>query len=165
MADLSRALTIHCRMDWMAISSYGSGTKSSGVVRILKDLSSDISGVDVLVVEDNVEIGQFATQVLQDLGYRTTWAANALEALEVVAEQPAAFDVVFSDVVMPGISGIELGQEIRRRYPGLPVILTSGYSHVLANDGAHGFELLRKPYSVEQLSRTLRKATAASDLR
>ena len=45
MADLSRALTSHCRMDWMAISSYGSGTKSSGVVRILKDLSTDIGGV------------------------------------------------------------------------------------------------------------------------
>ena len=57
MADLSRALTIHCRMDWMAISSYGSGTKSSGVVRILKDLSTDISGVDVLVVEDIIDTG------------------------------------------------------------------------------------------------------------
>ena len=45
MADLSRALKIHCRMDWMAVSSYGSGTQSSGVVRILKDLSTDITGV------------------------------------------------------------------------------------------------------------------------
>ena len=44
MADLSRALTIHCRMDWMAVSSYGSGTKSSGVVRILKDLDANIEG-------------------------------------------------------------------------------------------------------------------------
>ncbi len=52
MADLSRALTSHCRMDWMAISSYGSGTQSSGVVRILKDLNTDISGLHVLVVED-----------------------------------------------------------------------------------------------------------------
>ena len=57
MADLSRALTIHCRMDWMAISSYGSGTKSSGVVRILKDLSTDIGGVDVLVIEDIIDNG------------------------------------------------------------------------------------------------------------
>ncbi|NLT30177.1 MAG: hypoxanthine phosphoribosyltransferase, partial [Propionibacterium sp.] len=52
MADLSRALSIHCDMDWMAISSYGSGTQSSGVVRILKDLNTDISGRHVLVVED-----------------------------------------------------------------------------------------------------------------
>lgn len=68
------------------------------------------------------------------------------------------FDVVFSDVVMPGMTGIELGQEIRKRYHDLPVVLTSGYSHVLAQNGTYGFELLHKPYSVEQLSRILRKA-------
>jgi DNA-binding NtrC family response regulator len=53
---------------------------------------------------------------------------------------------------------LELGAEIRRRYPHVPVILTSGYSHVLAENGHHGFELLHKPYSIEQLSRVLRKA-------
>jgi hypoxanthine phosphoribosyltransferase len=51
MADLSRALSIHCQMDWMAVSSYGSGSKSSGVVRILKDLSTDVTGMHVLLVE------------------------------------------------------------------------------------------------------------------
>ena len=70
-----------------------------------------------------------------------------------------AFDVVFSDVVMPGMSGIELGQEIRLRYPDLPVILTSGYSHVLAEEGRHGFELLQKPYAAEELSRVLRRVS------
>ena len=69
-----------------------------------------------------------------------------------------AEDVVFSDVVMPGMSGVDLGGEVRRLYPDVPVILTSGYSHVLAQSGRHGFELLHKPYSVEQLSRVLRKA-------
>jgi two-component system NtrC family sensor kinase len=62
---------------------------------------------------------------------------------------------VFSDVVMPGTSGIELAQGIRERYPDLPVVLTSGYSHVLAQHGTFGFELLQKPYSIEQLSRVL----------
>jgi FixJ family two-component response regulator len=57
---------------------------------------------------------------------------------------------------MPGMSGVELGQEIRRRWPNLRVILTSGYSHVLAKDGARGFDLLHKPYSVEGLSKALR---------
>lgn len=75
-----------------------------------------------------------------------------------LAKNPSQFDVVFSDVVMPGISGIELGHEIRRKYRNLPVVLTSGYSHVLAKNGTYGFELLHKPYSVEQLSRILRKA-------
>jgi DNA-binding NtrC family response regulator len=109
----------------------------------------------VLVVEDNVEVGAFSTQVLQDLGYETTWAANADAALARLDEGlPVA--VVFSDVVMPGMGGVELGQEIRRRRPDLPVVLTSGYSHVLAEEGRHGFELLQKPYAAEELSRVLR---------
>jgi DNA-binding NtrC family response regulator len=69
------------------------------------------------------------------------------------------FDVVFSDVVMPGMSGVELGREIGQRYPSLPVVLTSGYSHVLAEEGRHGFELLHKPYVVEDVSRVLRRVT------
>jgi DNA-binding NtrC family response regulator len=53
---------------------------------------------------------------------------------------------------MPGMNGIQLGEEIRRCYPGLPVILTSGYSHVLAEEGRHGFELIKKPYAAEELA-------------
>ncbi|MBM6581708.1 PAS domain-containing protein [Microvirga sp. BT689] len=112
-------------------------------------------GRSVLVVEDNVEVGTFSTQLLRDIGYETTWAANADEALKLLHERMNGFDVVFSDVVMPGMSGVELGQEIRRRFPCLPVVLTSGYSHVLAEEGRYGFELLKKPYAVEELSRVL----------
>jgi PAS domain S-box-containing protein len=116
-------------------------------------------GCWVLVVEDNIEVGRFSTQLLQDLGYETTWAANAAEALSLLEEDARRFDVVFSDVVMPGMSGVELGREVRRRYPGLPVVLTSGYSHVLAEEGRHGFELLHKPYAVDDVSRVLRRVT------
>jgi PAS domain S-box-containing protein len=123
-------------------------------------VSAEGRGRRVLVVEDNVEVGTFSTQLLEDLGYVTTWAANGKEALELLEERDG-FDVVFSDVVMPGMSGVELGQEIRRRYPGLPIVLTSGYSHILAEEGRHGFELLHKPYAAEELSRVLRRATRA----
>ncbi|MBM6596651.1 PAS domain S-box protein [Microvirga pudoricolor] len=119
--------------------------------------SAEGQGRRVLVVEDNIEVGRFSTQLLQDLGYVTTWAANAREALELLSKLDD-FDAVFSDVVMPGMSGVELGEEIRRRYPGLPVILTSGYSHVLAEEGRHGFELLHKPYAADELARVLRRA-------
>ncbi|HEY0570192.1 MAG TPA: ATP-binding protein, partial [Enterovirga sp.] len=118
------------------------------------------AGRHVLVVEDNVDVGTFATQIMQDLGYRTTWAANADEALGLLAEDAAKFDVVFTDVVMPGMSGIELGHEVRRRHPELPVVLTSGYSHVLAEEGRHGFDLVQKPYSAEALLRVLSRATS-----
>ena len=58
---------------------------------------------------------------------------------------------------MPGMSGVDLGREIKASFPDLPVVLTSGYSTVLAEEGHHGFELIRKPYSIEELARTLRK--------
>ncbi|WP_277984456.1 PAS domain-containing protein [Sphingomonas faeni] len=118
---------------------------------------ADGHGTCVLVVEDNSEVGTFTTQSLAELGYVTVWAADAQEALAELAVDATRFDIVFSDVVMPGMNGIELGKVIRDRYPTLPVVLTSGYSNVLAQDGTHGFELLHKPYSVEQLSRILSK--------
>jgi PAS domain S-box-containing protein len=111
---------------------------------------------NLLLVEDNTQVGEFAKHLLEDLGYATTWAANAQAALRILETEASRFDVVFSDVVMPGMSGVELGQEIRRRWPDLRVILTSGYSHVLAKGGARGFDLLHKPYSVEGLSQVLR---------
>jgi PAS domain S-box-containing protein len=112
----------------------------------------------VLVVEDNEDVGRFSTELLQDLGYAIKWAVNAREALATLAEDEFAFDLVFSDVIMPGMNGVELATVIRERYPGLPVVLTSGYSSVLADHAHRGFELIQKPYSVEALSRTLRKA-------
>ncbi|WP_010162859.1 PAS domain-containing protein [Sphingomonas sp. PAMC 26617] len=121
----------------------------------------DGHGTCVLVVEDNKEVGTFTTQSLAELGYVTVWATNAQEALAELEADAARFGIVFSDVVMPGMNGIELGEAIRHRYPGLPVVLTSGYSNVLAQNGTHGFKLLHKPYSVEQLSRVLRKAVVA----
>jgi PAS domain S-box-containing protein len=115
---------------------------------------------NILVVEDNAEVGEFSTQLLHDLGYRTMLARNAEEALKLLDEHPERFDIVLSDVVMPGVDGVTLGREVRRRVPGLPFVLNSGYSHVLADDGSHGFELIHKPYSVEELSRVLRRAMA-----
>ena|GEM_PF-331080 len=110
----------------------------------------------ILVVEDNADVGAFATQLLAELGHETRLASNGREALEVIAAEENGFDLVFSDVVMPGMTGIELAQALRETRPDLRVVLTSGYSHVLAQEGRHGFELLHKPYSVESLTRILR---------
>ncbi|WP_235595589.1 ATP-binding protein [Pseudomonas syringae] len=116
----------------------------------------------ILVVEDNAAVANFTFQSLADLGYLPVVAHDAQEALAELAKGAGRFDVVFSDVVMPGMSGIELGQEIKRLYPELPVVLASGYSHMLAQDGASGFELLHKPYSVEQLSRLLQQVLSTA---
>jgi two-component system NtrC family sensor kinase len=115
----------------------------------------DGHGMSVLVVEDNIEVGTFAKDALTELGYATTLVHSPLEALAELTRNAERFDVVFTDVVMPGMTGIDLAQEIRRRHFDLPVVLTSGYSHVLSQNGSFGFELLQKPYSIEQLARVL----------
>lgn len=112
-------------------------------------------GSRILVVEDNEEVGNFASQALQELGYQPSWVTTGDEALRKLAAADHAYDVIFTDVVMPGMTGIELANEIHRTHPHLPVLLTSGYSHVLAEQGPGGFDLLRKPYSLEDLARAL----------
>ena len=135
------------------------GTVPEDAAATAEPLSPVGSGQRVLVVEDNVEVGTFATQILEDLGYETTWTANAEEALERLGADGSGFDVVFSDVVMPGMGGFALAQELRHRLPHLPVLLASGYSQVLAQDQNHGFKVLHKPYSAEQLGHLLRQVT------
>lgn len=108
----------------------------------------------VLLVEDNQLVGDFAAQLLADLGFSTLWVGSGADALAAIEQEPDRLDIVFSDVVMPGMTGIELAERLREIRPAMPVILTSGYSHVLAEEGAHGFELLKKPYTADGLSRT-----------
>ncbi|WP_408056501.1 ATP-binding protein [Tardiphaga alba] len=119
---------------------------------------ADGNGLSVLVVEDNRDVGTFTTDALRELGYMTELKHSADAAFDELKRHAGRYDVVFSDVVMPGTSGIELAQAVRHLYPDLPVVLTSGYSHVLAQNGTFGFELLQKPYSIEQLSQVLAKA-------
>ena len=136
------------------------GLPSESIGAELPDVSMTGAGMSVLVVEDDASVGQFSTEVLHDLGYRTTWATNAARALELLEEDSLRFDLVFSDVIMPGMNGLELALLIRDRYPGLPVVLTSGYSTALAEDSAHGFQIVHKPYSLKALSRVIRQEMA-----
>jgi PAS domain S-box-containing protein len=108
----------------------------------------------ILLVEDNETVGRFAVAALTELGQTVVWAPNAAAALERL-DLGEVFELVFSDVVMPGMSGIELAQAIRSKWPALPVILTSGYSHVLAETGGQDFEFVHKPYSMESLAALL----------
>ncbi len=87
MADLTRAMQIHMEMDWMAVSSYGSGTKSSGVVRILKDLDRDITGRNVLIVEDIVDTGLTLSWLRENLLSR---GAADVQILTILRKPEAA---------------------------------------------------------------------------
>jgi PAS domain S-box-containing protein len=125
---------------------------------VISETATTGRGHSVLVVDDNEEVGRFSAELLEDLGYAVKRVANAREALAILAENEFAVDLVFSDVIMPGMNGVELATLLREHYPGLPVVLTSGYSNVLAENAHCGFELIQKPYSVEVLSRVLRKS-------
>ena len=116
------------------------------------------SGMSVLVVEDNIELANFAADGLTELGYSITLVDNATDALAELIVDADRFDVVFSDVVMPGMTGLDLAQAIRDRDIGVPVVLTTGYSQALSQEGAAGFDLVQKPYSIEELSRVLHRA-------
>ena len=115
----------------------------------------------VLVVEDNDAVGQFAVEMLADLGHKPVRAANAQEAFAALGEDGGGFDAVFSDVMMPGMNGLAMAQVLREKFASLPVLLTSGYSHVVAQEGTHGFELLKKPYSVGALAGRLQQVVEA----
>ena len=115
----------------------------------------------VLVVEDNAEVAAAVTQSLNELGYATVHVVDARLALEALEREAHSFALVFSDVIMTGMDGVELGRAIRRRWPQLPVVLTSGYSNVLSQESDHGFEVLAKPYDLEALGRTMLRATTA----
>ena len=121
MADLSRALTIHCRMDWMAVSSYGSGSQSSGVVRILKDLSTDVTGLDVLLVEDIIDTGLTLSYLVSNLRSR---GPASLRVLTVFRKPEAArnpVDIAYVGFDIPNEFVVGYGLD----YDGLYRNLTS----------------------------------------
>lgn len=116
------------------------------------------SGMSVLVVEDNLELANFAADGLTELGYSVTLVDNATDALAELVLDGDRFDVVFSDIVMPGMSGLELAQAIRDRGIGVPIVLTTGYSEALSQNGSLGLDLVQKPYTIDELSRVLHAA-------
>ncbi|MET3912075.1 two-component system NtrC family sensor kinase [Bradyrhizobium sp. S3.3.6] len=123
------------------------------------------SGMSVLVVEDNIELGNFAADGLTELGYSITLVDNATDALTELVGDPDRFDVVFSDVVMPGMTGLDLAHAIRDRCISVPIVLTTGYSEALSQGGVAGFDLVQKPYSIEELSRVLHHAARLKRVR
>ncbi len=110
----------------------------------------------ILVVEDNSEISNVTVTLLQNLGYRTALAETADDAFERLVRGEKA-DLVFTDIVMPGkMNGIELARSLRSRFPGLPVLLTTGYSAGAQQATQEGFPLLSKPYRPDLLAKAIR---------
>jgi hypoxanthine phosphoribosyltransferase len=124
MADLSRALTSHCRMDWMAISSYGSGTQSSGVVRILKDLNTDIGGMHVVVVEDIIDTGLTLSYLISNLRSRNPASLKIMTAFRKPEALQNAVEVSYVGFDIPNEFVVGYGLDYDGRYRNLTSVAT-----------------------------------------
>jgi PAS domain S-box-containing protein len=118
----------------------------------------------ILVVEDNLAVGEVSSMLLEQLGYTVKHVTRAAEALELL-ERDTDIDLVFSDILMPGdMDGLGLAQAVRVRFPGLPVLLATGYSNAAERAGRE-FPILRKPYDHDALGVSVKAALAGAGLR
>jgi hypoxanthine phosphoribosyltransferase len=124
MADLARHFGRHVEMDWMAISSYGSGTKSSGVVRILKDLDTDISGRDVLVVEDIIDTGLTLSWLVSNLSSRGPASVEICTLLRKPEALQMSVNVRYVGFDIPNQFVVGYGLDYDERYRNLRSIGT-----------------------------------------
>jgi hypoxanthine phosphoribosyltransferase len=124
MADLARAMHLPAQMDWMAVSSYGSGTKSSGVVRILKDLDADITGRHVLVVEDIVDSGLTLSWLVGNLRSRRPASLEVCAMLRKPAALRVNVHVAYTGFDIDDAFVIGYGLDYAERYRNLPFIGT-----------------------------------------
>jgi signal transduction histidine kinase/CheY-like chemotaxis protein len=115
----------------------------------------------ILLVEDNEEVGEFAEILLGELGHEVIRVRSGEAALRAALD--SAFDAVFTDVVMPGMSGLELAEQLAELRPELPVILTTGYSDEIARSGAGGRPVILKPYRLETLAAAIDQGMGRKD--
>jgi CheY-like chemotaxis protein len=118
--------------------------------------------MEILLVEDSPEVSLITVEYLQELGHQAVAVVDAELALEQVAQR--AFDAVMTDVSLPGMSGIELAKELTKKYPKLPVVISSGYGSLnvefLMGSGQSNVMVLPKPYDLDMLEKTLNEAAS-----
>ena len=112
----------------------------------------------VLLVEDNADVAEVGASYLRQLGFKVRSVANAQAAIAAL-RLDANVDLVFSDILMPGgMNGLDLAREVGERFPGIPVLLATGYSASAQDAVRHGVVVLQKPYDLEGLRRNIREA-------
>ena len=124
MSDLARAMRSHLTMDWMAVSSYGAGTKSSGVVRILKDLTTDIHDRDVLIVEDIVDTGLTLSYLMQNLMSREPATVEIAAMFRKPAAMTVDMNVKYIGFDIPNEFVVGYGLDYAGRYRNLVDVAT-----------------------------------------
>jgi len=122
MADLMRAVTIPCRIDFMAVSSYGAGTKSSGAVKILKDLDMPLAGVDLLLVEDILDSGKTLRYILELLSAGKPGSVKICTLLDKPVRRQVPLQADYVGAVVPDEFVVGYGLDYNERYRNLPII-------------------------------------------
>jgi two-component system NtrC family sensor kinase len=127
-------------------------------------VSAESAGT-VLLVEDNADVAEVGAEYLRQFGYQVRSVANAQAAIAAL-RLDANVSLVFSDILMPGgKDGLDLAREVNDRFPGIPVLLTTGYSASAQEAVRQGVVVLQKPYDLESLRRNIREAIATSKTR
>jgi len=122
------------------------------------DAAKTAAPARLLLVEDDTEVAQATTELLRDIGLQVMWVRDGKAALAKFERDPT-IEMVMSDIVMPGgISGLELARAMREHHPGLPVLLTTGYSQYAPQGEKDGFILVEKPYRRDVLAASIRRA-------
>ena len=124
MADLARELTIPIEMDWMAVSSYGSGTQSSGVVRILKDLDSDLHDRNVLIVEDIIDSGLTLSWLVANLQSRAPASVEVCALMRKPDAVKQEVEVKYLGFDIPRDFVVGYGLDYAEKYRNLPFVGT-----------------------------------------
>ena len=122
MSDLMRAITIPCSIDFMAVSSYGSGVKTSGVVKIIKDLDIDLKGYDVLLVEDILDSGLTLNYILELLGARSPRSIKICTLFDKPDRRTADVKADYSGAVVPDEFIVGYGLDYNQKYRNLPFV-------------------------------------------
>ena len=120
----------------------------------MESASKDFGSATVLLVEDHPDVSAVAADYLDQYGCKVLLANSAEAAIEALNKR-RDIDLVLSDIVMPGMSGLELGRLVREYHPEIGVILASGYSDKATVATEEGFTIIRKPYSPDALQRAI----------
>jgi hypoxanthine phosphoribosyltransferase len=134
MADLSRHIRLPLQFDFMAVSSYGAATKTSGVVRIMKDLDRDIEGKDVLLVEDIVDSGLTLAYLLRNLRARKPASLEVCALLQKPEVQQVPLDIKYRGFEIPPVFVVGYGLDFAEKYRNLPYVATlkpEAYAHLI----------------------------------
>ena len=134
MADLSRHIRLPLQFDFMAVSSYGAATKTSGVVRIMKDLDRDIEGKDVLLVEDIVDSGLTLAYLLRNLRARKPASLEVCALLRKPEVQQVSLDIKYKGFEIPPVFVVGYGLDFAEKYRNLPYVATlkpEAYAHLV----------------------------------